>query len=348
IRPVTLTFFCVIAFGLMFTSCNNRENNPAQSSDSITAVIPNTKGDPLPSWNEGDVKKGIIQFVTTATKEGSSGFIPVNDRIAVFDNDGTLWSEQPLYFQFIFSLDKIKEMATQHPDWKTKEPFKSILDGDVKKALAQGEKAYAALLGTTMAGMTSKAFDQSVKEWISNAKHPTTKRLYTEMVFQPMLELLNFLRANGFQTFIVSGGDIDFIRAWAEKVYGIPPQQIVGSTLDASYQVKNDTPFILREPKLSLLNDGPGKPVGIYRHIGKKPVFAAGNSDGDYQMLQWTASNTVPHMEIIVHHTDSIREWKYDRGSSIGRLEKGLDDAKKYGWILVDMKRDWKKVYPFE
>jgi hypothetical protein len=327
----------------MFFSCSHTGNKQEDATDTSKAAITKVKGgDPLPSWNDGDVKKGLIDYVTAATKDGGTGFIPVNDRIAVFDNDGTLWAEQPLYFQFFFVIDRIREMAPQHPEWKTKEPFKSVLGGDMKKALASGEKGLMAMMNATFGGMTGDQFDKQVKDWVATAKHPVSKKAYTEMIYQPMLELLNYLRANSFQTFIVSGGDIDFMRAWTEKVYGIPPQQVVGSSL----KVKYDSIGIVRLPVLDFWDDGPGKPVGIYQHIGKKPVFAAGNSDGDYQMLQWTSTNTQPHMEIIVHHTDSTREWKYDRGSPIGKLEKGIDDAPKYGWLLVDMKQDWKRIYP--
>lgn len=297
----------------------------------------------MPAWNDGSLKQAVIQYVTNATKEGYAGFIPVNDRIAVFDNDGTLWSEQPLYFQFFYSFDKIRQMAPQHPEWKTNEPFKSILAGNIKSALASGEKGLMSIMGATFSGMSADNFDSSVKQWADTAKHPITKKKYTEMIYQPMLELLQYLRANGFQTFIVSGGDISFMRAWAEKVYGIPPRQVIGS----SFKVKFDSTGIGRLPQFDFMDDGPGKPVGIYQHIGKKPVFAAGNSDGDYQMLQFTSTNTLPHMEIIVHHTDSTREYAYDRGSPIGKLEKGLDDASKYGWVLVDMRNDWKRIYPF-
>jgi hypothetical protein len=279
--------------------------------------------------------------VKDVTDSTSKNFIPVSDRIATFDNDGTLWAEQPLYFQFFYSFDRIKEMAPQHPEWKTKEPFKSVLAGDIKKALASGEKGLMAIMGSTFSGMSGDVFNTSVKQWADTAQHPITKKKYTDMIYQPMLELLNYLRANGFQTFIVSGGDIDFMRAWSEKVYDIPPQQVVGSSFKASY----DSTGIKRLPQFNFMDDGPGKPVGIYQHIGKKPVFAAGNSDGDYQMLQFTSTNTLPHMEIIVHHTDSTREYAYDRGSPIGRLEKGLDDASKYDWKIVDMKKDWKTVF---
>lgn len=329
-------------------TANTGTSNTTTSDTSAVASTPLSAGDPLPSWNDGATKKAIIDYVTSASKEGSSGFIPVGDRIAVFDNDGTLWSEQPLYFQFFFVIDKIKQMAPQHPEWKTKEPFKSILAGNLKGALAGGEKAILAMLATTSTGMNSDIYNQSVKEWADTATHPVTHKKFTEMIFQPMLELLQYLRANGFQTFIVSGGEISFMRAWAERVYGIPPQQVVGTVLKSEYQVKNDTPYIVRLPSLNLNDDGPGKPIGIYEHIGKKPVFAAGNSDGDYQMLQWTSTNTLPHMEIYVHHTDSTREYAYDSLSSIGRLKKGLEDAPKYNWVIVDMQKDWKVIHPFE
>src|SRR6478735_3753469 len=329
---------------MLYLSCTAGTNKTTTSDSAENTNDLATGTDPLPAWNDGPLKQAVVNYVINATEDANDGFIPVNDRIAVFDNDGTLWSEQPLYFQFFYSFDKIREMAPQHPEWKTKEPFKSILDGDIKSALASGEKGLMSIMGATFSGMTGDAFESSVEQWSDTAKHPVTRKKYTEMIYQPMLELLQYLRANSFQTFIVSGGDIDFMRAWTEKLYGIPPQQVIGS----SFKVKYDSTGIERLPEFSFLDDGPGKPVGIYRHIGKKPVFAAGNSDGDYQMLQFTGTNTLPHMEIIVHHTDSIREWAYDRGSPIGKLEKGLDDASKYGWAVVDMQHDWKKIYPSE
>ncbi len=345
IAPDKLSLLVMIV--LVFSGCNTSPTTE-QPSDSITTEVTNvTQTHPLPSWNEGAVKQKLITYVSNATKEGSTGFVPVNDRIAVFDNDGTLWSEQPLYFQVFYTFDKVRQMAPQHPQWKTQEPFKSVLAGNIKGVLASGEKGLIEMVGVTATGMTSDEYHKSVKAWADTATHPLTKKKYTEMIFQPMLELLQYLRTNGFQTFIVSGGEISFMRAWAEQVYGIPPQQVVGTVLKSEYRVKNDTPYIVRIPALSLMDDGPGKPIGIYEHIGKKPVFAAGNSDGDYQMLQWTSSNTLPHMEIYVHHTDSTREYAYDRGSHIGKLEKGLDDAPKYGWTIVDMKRDWGKIYPY-
>jgi len=337
-KPVIAVAIIII----LFFGCTSSTDQTGTSDSATMISLAPVNDNPLPSWNDGDVKKGLIDYVINATKEGGSGFIPVTDRIAVFDNDGTLWSEQPLYFQFFYSFDKIKQMAPQHPEWKTKEPFKSVLEGNIKGALASGEKGLFAIMGATYGGMSGDSFDSSVNAWADTAMNPVKKKKYVDMIYQPMLELLQYLRVNGFQTFIVSGGDISFMRAWAEKAYGIPPQQVVGSSFKVSY----DSTGIKRLPQFEFMDDGPGKPVGIYQHIGKKPVFAAGNSDGDYQMLQFTNTNSLPHMEIIVHHTDSTREWAYDRGSPIGKLEKGLDDAPKYGFVIVDMKRDWKKIYP--
>ena len=325
------------ALVLALTSC---EQQPKE-----TQTESNVGTDPLPSWNDGTSKKSIIAFVTKTTTEGSTGFIPVADRIACFDNDGTLWSEQPLYFQFIFALDRVKALAPQHPEWKTKDPFKSILKGDVKAAFA-GKEAIDQLLVATQSGMSSEAFDKIVKNWISTAKHSKFNRLYKEMIYQPMLELLNYLRANNFKTFIVSGGEEGFMCAWVEKTYGIPCEQVVGTLMKSTYEVVNDTPRILRQAEMGLLNDRKNKPVAIYDQIGKRPVFAAGNSDGDYEMLQWTmTASGYPRFGLIVHHTDSVREWAYDRKSHIGHLERGLDDAAKYKWLIVDMKNDWKDVF---
>ncbi len=335
-KKLTITMIAFLFF------CCNPAPDKTGNTDTTTTTVTANNADPLPSWNDGNVKRSLVDYVTNAAKEGSSGFIPAGDRIAVFDNDGTLWSEQPLYFQLFYSFDKIKQVAPQHPEWKTKEPFKSVLEGNLKGVLSSGEKGLFTIMGATFGGMNGDAFDKSVKEWADTATNPVTHKKYTEMIFQPMVELLQYMRANGFQTYIVSGGDISFMRAWAEKAYGIPPQQVIGSSFKVSY----DSTGIQRLPQFEFMDDGPGKPVGIYQHIGKKPVFAAGNSDGDYQMLQFTSTNALPHMEIIVHHTDSAREWKYDRGSPIGKLEKGLDDAPKYGWTIVDMQHDWKKIYP--
>jgi phosphoglycolate phosphatase-like HAD superfamily hydrolase len=304
--------------------------------------------DPLPSWNEGATKQAIISFVTKVTTQGSQDFVPAPERIATFDNDGTLWSEQPMYFQFFFALDRVKALAPQHPEWKTTEPFKSLLAGDMKTALAGGEKGLLAIIAATHAGMTTVEFEAIVKQWAETAHHPKTKRLFTEMVYQPMLELLAYLHANGFKTFIVSGGGIEFMRPWTERVYGIPPEQVVGSQGELRFELREGKPVLVKEAKAVLIDDGPGKPVGIQRHIGRRPIFAFGNSDGDQQMLEWTFAGDGPRFAGIVWHTDAQREWAYDRKSQIGHLEKALDEAQQKNWTLVDMKKDWKRIYPFE
>ncbi|RKF18684.1 haloacid dehalogenase-like hydrolase [Alginatibacterium sediminis] len=304
--------------------------------------------DSLPSWNDGKSKQSIIEFVAKVTEKGSPDFVPLEERIAVFDNDGTLWAEQPMYFQLFFALDRVKELAPQHPEWEGKEPFASLLKGDVKSALAGGEKSILEIVMATHAGMTTTEFEQNVKDWIATAKHPTTKRPYTEMVYQPMLELLTYLRANDFKTFIVSGGGIEFMRPWAEEVYGIPPEQVVGSSIKTKFEMKNGEPVLVRQPELNFIDDKAGKPVGINQHIGRRPIAAFGNSDGDLEMLQWSTAGKGSRFALYVHHTDSIREWAYDRKSSIGRLDKGLDEAQANGWTIVDMKLDWKVIYPYE
>jgi phosphoglycolate phosphatase-like HAD superfamily hydrolase len=304
------------------------------------------ENDPLPSWNEGTTKKKIIDFVTKTTKEGSEDFIPVTDRIACFDNDGTLWSEQPLYFQFFFAIEQIKAMAPQHPEWKDNQPFKAILEGDMKTVMGGGEKALLQILKVSHADMTTEAFSASVKNWIKTAKHPKTGKLYKDMVYQPMLELLAYLRAHEYKTFIVSGGGMDFIRPWAEEVYGIPPYQVIGSSGKVKYEVIDGKPQLVKLPELNFNDDKEGKPVGIHQYIGKRPVFIGGNSDGDYAMLEWATTQTsYKSFGLILHHTDEVREYAYDRTSSIGKLEKGLDDASKYNWLVVDMKADWKTIY---
>jgi hypothetical protein len=339
--------YLVLLFSLFsFFYCKSPDGNTGSEKNATEVKDSSMAADPLPSWNEGNTKKSLIDYVTKTTKAGSPDFIQPEDRIATFDNDGTLWSEQPLYFQLFFSFARIRQMAPKHPEWKSKEPFKSLLAGNMKGVMATGEKGLYAIIGATSAGMNSDVYNRQVSEWADTAKNPVTKKRFIDMVYQPMLELLGYLRANDFKTFIVSGGEISFMRAWTQKAYGIPNYQVVGTTLKSNYQFVNDTASIMRLPALTFNDDGPGKPVGIYEHIGKKPVFAAGNSDGDYQMLQWTASNTLPHMEIIIHHTDSVREWAYDHPSAIGQLDKGLTDAPKFGWTIVDMKNDWKEIYP--
>jgi phosphoglycolate phosphatase-like HAD superfamily hydrolase len=306
------------------------------------------KAEPLPSWNDGPSKQAIIQFVTKVTKKGGPDYVPPAERIATFDNDGTLWAEQPLYFQFLFALARVKALAPQHPEWKEKEPFASLLKGDEKAALAGGEKAVAEIVMATHAGITTAEFDTIVKEWLAAAKHPKFQRPYTSLVYQPMLELLAYLRANGFKTFIVSGGGVEFMRTFTEKVYGIPPEQVVGSTGQLKFELRDGKPVLLKLPAIDLVDDGPGKPVGIQRLIGRRPIFAFGNSDGDLQMLQWTAAGAGARFMGLVHHTDAQREWAYDRESHVGRLDKALDEAKTRSWTVVDMKQDWKRVFPFE
>ena len=313
----------------------------------ITLSTPAGAADPLPSWNDGAAKQSILKFVAKVTREGSPDFVPPAERVAVFDNDGTLWAEQPMYFQLIFAVDRVKELAPQHPEWKTQEPFASLLRGDVKSALAGGEKAIAEIMMSTHAGITTEEFERIVKNWIATARHPKNGRLYTEMVYQPMIELLDCLRANGFKTFIVSGGGIEFMRPWSERVYGIPPEQVVGSSIKTKFELRDGRPVLVRLPEINFVDDGPGKPVGIHRHIGRRPIAAFGNSDGDLQMLQWTAAGEGSRLMLLVDHTDAEREWAYDRQSPIGRLDKALDEAQRRGWTLVDMKKDWTRVFPF-
>ena len=302
--------------------------------------------DPLPSWNDTAPKQAIVAFVDKVTKSGMPDFVSPAERIATFDNDGCLWAEQPMYFQAFFIFDRIKVLAPEHPEWKEKEPFASVLKGDLKTALAGGEKALLEMAMATHAGMTTEEFDKIVTNWITTAKHPTTGKLYTEMVYQPMLEVLAYLRANGFKTLIVSGGGIEFMRPWAEKVYGIPPEQVIGSSIKTKFEMRDGQPVIVRLPELNFIDDKAGKPIAIQQHIGRRPIAAFGNSDGDLQMLQWTAAGPGQRFCLYVHHDDAAREWAYDRESSIGRLDKGLTEAPLKGWTVVSMKDDWKHIYP--
>ncbi len=302
--------------------------------------------DPLPSWNEGTAKQSIVDFVARVTDPAGPDFVPEAERIATFDNDGTLWSEQPAYFQLLFALDRVKALAPEHPEWRTQQPFKAVLDDDMEAVVATGEHGLLELVMATHAGMTTAEFEAIVASWLATAKHPTTGRPFTEMVYQPMLELLDYLRANGFKTFIVSGGGIEFMRPWTEQVYGIPPEQVVGSSLKTAFEMRDDGPVLVRLPELDFIDDKDGKPVGINSHIGRRPIAAFGNSDGDLQMLQWVAAGDGPSFCLYVHHTDAEREWAYDRGSPIGGLDKGLDEAAARGWTVVDMKNDWRTVYP--
>ena len=305
--------------------------------------------DPLPSWNDTAPKKAIVEFVEKVTKEGSPDFVPPEERIATFDNDGTLWCEQPMYFQFLFALDRVKALAPQHPEWKTKEPFASLLKGDVKAALAGGERAMLEIVMATHAGMTTEEFEQIVKDWIATAKHPKFKRPYTECVYQPMVELLAYLRANGFKTFIVSGGGIEFMRPWTEKVYGIPPEQVVGSSIKTKFEMRDGKPVLMRLPEMNFIDDKTGKPVGINSHIGRRPIAAFGNSDGDQQMLEWTQAGSGARLMMLVHHDDAEREFAYGAESKIGTFSDALmAEAKKNGWTVISMKDDWKKIFAFE
>jgi phosphoserine phosphatase len=304
--------------------------------------------DPLPSWNDTAHKQAIIAFVEQVTKEGSPSYVPQAERIATFDNDGTLWREQPIYIPQVFTFDRIKALAPQHPEWKDKQPFKAVLEGDMKTLSATDQRTLLQLEISVHSGMTTDEYSQLVSDWLAAAKHPRTGRLYTEMVYQPMLELLAYLRANGFKTFIVSGGWIDFMRPWAEKVYGIPPEQVVGSSIRTQFGLHGGKPVIELLPEIAFIDDNGGKPVGINEHIGRRPIAAFGNSDGDLQMLQWTTAGKGPRFALLVHHTDAEREWAYDRKSPVGRLDKALDEAAAKGWTVVDMKHDWKIIYPFE
>lgn len=303
--------------------------------------------DPLPSWNDGAAKKSITDFVAKVTAQGGSDFVPPAERIAVFDNDGTLWCEQPVYFQAAFALDRVKAMAAQHPEWKQQQPFKAFLAGDRKALAEQGEKGLLTLVAAAHSGMTTDDFAKSVADWLATAKHPRFNRPYNELVYQPMVELLAYLRTSGFKTFIVSGGGVEFMRVWAEKAYGIPPEQVVGSSGVVKFQMGPDgKPSLLKTAKVQFIDDGPGKPVGINMMIGRRPIFAFGNSDGDQQMLQWTMAGSGARFAGIVHHTDAAREYAYDRPSKIGQLDKAWDEAKAKGWTVVDMKSDWNKVFP--
>lgn len=314
----------------------------------LLATLPALAADPLRSWTDGPTKDAIMEFVANVTKEGGPEYIPPEERIAVFDNDGTLWAEKPLYFQLIYAMDMVRDMAPDHPDWEKQEPFASILDGDPRKALEGGKPALMKLMAATHSGMTGNEFQESVSKWLATARHPKYKEPYTEMVYQPMLELLRHLRANGFKTFIVSGGGVDFIRAFAREVYGIPPDQVVGSSLKAEYQVKDGKPSLVKLPEINLIDDKEGKPVGIYQYIGRRPIFAVGNSDGDLQMLEYTTDGEGPRFGLLLHHTDSRREWAYDRDSEVGRLDKALKLAPEKGWTVIDMQDDWRMVFPFE
>ena len=313
-----------------------------------TALGAHGQTDPLPSWNDGAAKQAITDFVTRVTKSGGTDFVPLAERIAVFDNDGTLWCEQPAYVQFNFALDRVKALAPQHPQWKEQEPFSLALRGDLKGLAATGEKGLLEIVAATHAGMTTDEFEATVKGWMATARHPRFKRPYNELVYQPMLELLAHLRANGFKTYIVSGGGVEFMRPWALKTYGIPPEQVVGSSGKLKFELRDGEPVLVKLPEVNFIDDKAGKPVGIEQFIGRRPIAAFGNSDGDLQMLQWTAAGAGSRFCLYIHHNDAQREWAYDRKSPIGRLDAGLDEAKAKGWTVVSMKDDWNRIFAFD
>jgi len=305
--------------------------------------------DQLPSWNDGATKQSIVNFVAKVTKEGSPDFVPPAERIATFDNDGTLWCEQPMYFQLLFALDRVKALAPQHPEWKDQEPFASLFKGDVQAALAGGEHAMVEIIMATHAGMTTTEFERIVRDWIATANHPKFKKPYTECVYQPMVELLAYLRANGFKTFIVSGGGIEFMRPWTEKAYGIPPEQVVGSSIKTKFEMRDGKPALVRLPEVDFIDDETGKPAGINSHIGRRPVAAFGNSDGDREMLEWTQAGGGARLMVLVHHDDAVREFAYGGESKIGTFSAALmAEAKEHKWTVISMKDDWKKIFPFE
>src|SRR5450631_2458436 len=306
------------------------------------------QADSLPSWNEGASKRTIVEFVAKVTQQGGPDFVPPPERIAVFDNDGTLWCEHPMYVQMAFILDRVKVMAPLHPEWRDKQPFKAALDGDMKTLAESGERGLLELGMATHAGMTTEEFQKIVMDWLAAARHPRFKRAYIELAYQPMLELLAYLRANEFKTFIVWGGGVEFMRPWTERVYGVPPEQVVGSSIKTKFQMHDGKPALFRLPEVNFVDDGGGKPVGINEYIGRRPIAAFGNSDGDLEMLQWTTMASGARLGLIVHHTDAEREYAYDRDTSFGRLDKGLDAAALNKWIVVDMRNDWKRIFAFQ
>ena len=312
----------------------------------VFPVVAAQAADPLPSWNDGPTKQAIVDFVQKVTDKGGSDYVPPADRIAVFDNDGTLWAEKPVYFQLLFAIDRVKALAPEHPEWKYQQPFKAAIDGDMKALVASGKEGLLELMKASHAGMSPQEFQETVKAWLDTAEHPSFKRKYTDLVYAPMLELLAYLRDNGFTTYIVSGGGIEFVRAFSHPVYGIPPAQVVGSSIKTKYEVVDGEPKLTRLPEVNFIDDKEGKPVGINQHIGKRPLAAFGNSDGDFEMIEWTTAGDGPRLGLIVHHTDADREYAYDRNSHVGRLDKGLDQAAEKEWVVVDMNKDWNQVFP--
>lgn len=332
----------IFLISILLFSC--AQTDTTETSNKVVVV----NSDPLPSWNDVNSKKEIIAYVNTVTDSDNPNFIPIADRIATFDNDGNLWSEQPAYFQLFFAIDRIKAMAVDHPEWKTQQPFKAVLENDMEELKKQGEHGLIQIVMVTHAGKTIEKFETDVKDWIATAKHPTKNVTYDKLVYQPMLELLQYMQENDFKTYVVSGGGIDFMRAFVSPIYKIPSEQIIGSRIKTKFEYNNGDVKIAFLPESDFINDKDGKPLNIQKIIGKKPVFSSGNSDGDLPMMQYAASNKHKSFMLYVHHTDSIREWAYDRNSHIGRLDKGLDQANKDGWTVIDMEKDWKVIYPFE
>jgi hypothetical protein len=334
-----LIFTVLFSITILLSSCESNKDV------SEKAPIKNELADPLPSWNEGSAKSNIIGFVEKVVTEGGADYVPVADRIAVFDNDGTLWAERPVYFQLYFAIDRIKALAPEHPEWKNEQPFKAVLEDDMETVLASGSHGLLQLVMASHSGMNTQEFERIVGDWIRTAKHPETNQLFKDMVYQPMLEWLNYLRTNEFKTYIVSGGGIEFMRPWTEEVYGIPSEQVIGSSIKTEFKMVDGMPQLIRLPEIDFIDDKEGKPVAINKFIGKRPIVAFGNSDGDLQMLQWTEGGEGEELLVYIHHTDSIREWAYDRNSHVGKLDKGLDEADAKGWIVVDMKNDWNTIY---
>jgi haloacid dehalogenase-like hydrolase len=332
---------------MLAAACTRDPQTGARSQASTPPATQAAAGasDPLPSWNEGPTKKAIGDFVARVTKEGSPDFVPVPERIATFDNDGTLWTEKPLPFQLLFALDRVKALAPKHPEWATKEPFASLLKGDMAKVLASGSTGVAEILAVTHSGMTTDEFAPIVDQWITTAKHPQTGRLYTEMVYQPMVELLAFLRTNGFKTFIASGGGVEFMRGWTERVYGIPPEQVIGSVGKVKFEMREGTPVLIKLPEIEFIDDKEGKPIAIQSRIGRRPIAAFGNSDGDLPMLQWTMAGSGARFALFIHHDDPTREFAYDRTDKLQQFDKGWDEAVAKGWTVVSTKNDWRTVF---
>jgi hypothetical protein len=341
-KPI-LKGILVLLICSVYSSCK-KESEPKE----VTTSLKVEKEDPLPSWNEGTTKEAILNFVGRVTNPEHTDFVAVEDRIATFDNDGNLWSEQPLYFQIIYAIERVKAIAEDHPQWKTTQPFQAVIEDDKEALLASGKKGLLQLVMASHSGMTTEEFNATSKAWLEQSTHPRFNQPYHHMVYQPMLELLDYLRANEFKTFIVSGGGIDFLRVWAPEVYGIPSHQIVGSSLKAAFEYEDGIAQLRKLSQLNFVDDHEGKPIGIHQHIGKRPIFASGNSDGDLEMLQYTDANKLPNFKLYLHHTDAEREWAYDRESHIGKLDKGLDEALEKGWTIIDMKQDWKVIYPFD